>query len=133
MAKPEKKVVDANRQASEVLQRRFEREERRNANRRMVYAYRNGKTMDLYDNLLMLPYADLRVCKQYLEMLVARTFERKETREQVMAFEDLELVRIGVWCKMPIKMSVLSAPEHVFYVKDVVKALDAANKKNKDK
>lgn len=97
---------------SDALRRRFEREEKRQANMRRVFGYRY-KDGSLSDNLLVYAYLDIGVCKTYFSKL----FMMGELKPELL---DYDFVYLGVWYKDKRKFDFLDVPEVLFSFNDFI-------------
>ncbi len=103
---------------TEKLKARIERDERRHANMRHVYAYRRVSDGEITDNLLALPYNELGANKAYLEHTYSLLDEKKRS-----VFALYEIVRLGVWYKERMKFDMLKCPEVVLNLKELFEKL----------
>lgn len=99
----------------DVLKARFEREEKRKANMRLVYGYRTSDTMEMSDNLIVLPYNQFDVNKRWLEHCISEM-----SKQLVERMSGYEVVRLGVWYKDRNKFDFLRVPEFQFRICDVL-------------
>lgn len=99
----------------ERLKARFEKEEQRKANMRLVYGYRISDTMEMADNMVVLPYNEFDVNKRWLEHCVSEM-----SSELVERMKGYEVVRLGVWYKDRNKFDFLRVPDFQFRICDVL-------------
>lgn len=104
---------------ADALKARFEKEEKRKANMRLVYGYRTSDTMEMSDNIIALPCNQFDVNKRWIEHCISQM-----PKLLVERMRGYEVVRLGVWHKDRNKFDFLRVPEFQFRICDILKNME---------